>query len=81
MLTYIKGPTGKSLVARGIAGVLKSMDQIPFVFHEGATNKKIKAALKDHTDVIVCWQHGVPIPKNAIKPDINIVISRGNEEG
>jgi len=60
MVTFIIGGTGKSLVATGMAAQMAIQGKNPFVFHEGATGANIKAKAKKHSDVLVCWPHGVP---------------------
>lgn len=77
MITFIVGGPGKSLVAEGMAHVLKKQGKTPVVFHEGATQSKIEAAMKKHSDVLVCWIGDVS--KNVNDPDMLVEITKGGK--
>lgn len=73
MLTYITGPKGKSLTAKGIADQLEKQGKEVFISHEGITEFQLKTKLKKYTDVIICWQKDIPLRMNSADIYINII--------
>ncbi|KJR97190.1 MAG: hypothetical protein VR65_24890 [Desulfobulbaceae bacterium BRH_c16a] len=67
MLTYITGEIFISAIAEGMARQIFEKGETVKVFFFGASKEDILAAAEDHSHVIVCWRHCLPL--DGLDPD------------